>query len=71
MDIDLKSIKIIVEETVQAKQKCNDLVCAILLKESEHAHNPLLSRVALILRKINNTPPVEVLKELEELTSNE
>ena len=71
MEIDFKSLKNIVEETVQARRKCNDLMCAILLKESEKLHSPLLGEVALIFKKINDNPPVEVLKELEKIQLDE
>ena len=71
MEIDLKSLKNIVEETVQAKRKCNELVCEILLKESERLNSPLLTKIALMCRKINDSPPVEVLKELVELEGGE
>jgi hypothetical protein len=71
MEIDYKSLKNIVEETVQAKRKCNDLICDILLKKGENLHSPLLSKAAIIFKKINDNPPVEVLKELEQIQLDE
>ncbi len=71
MEIDLKGLKNILEETVNAKRKSHDIISVLLLRENENLHSLLLSKIASICKKINDTPPVEVLKELEELANSE
>lgn len=65
MEANLKNIKDILDETIVAERRCNDIMYSLLLKENKRFQSPILERIASSLNKLNNTPPVEVLKELE------
>ena len=67
MDIDFKELKQIVDETILTEAKCMQALHSLLAKENESFHNPVLDKVIVVLEKWVNTPPIEILKELEEL----
>ena len=66
MQVDFKELKQIVDDVILTEAKCLQLIQALLAKENETLHNPVLDKIISILAKWPNTPPVEILKELEE-----
>lgn len=63
--MNFKNIKDILDEVIVAERRCNEIMHSLLLKESKRFQSPILEKVAYSLIKLSNTPPVEVLKELE------
>jgi len=70
MDINFKELKQIVDEIILTEAKCLQLIEALLTKENETLHSPVLDKIISILAKWPNTPPVEILKELEDFQNN-
>jgi hypothetical protein len=66
MQVDFKELKRIVDETVLTEVKCVQTLHSLLAKENELLHNPVLDKVIVVLEKWSVTPPIEILKELEE-----
>lgn len=66
MDVDFKELKRIVDETILTEAKCMQAIHFLLAKENESLYNPVLDKVIVVLGKWANTPPIEILKELEE-----
>ena len=70
MDINFKELKNIVDDVILTEAKCLQLIQDILTKENETLHNPVLDKIVSILTKWPSTPPVEILKELEDFQNN-
>ena len=68
MSIDFKELKRIVDETILTEGKCVEALRSILMKENEALHSPALDKIILLLGKWPTSPPVEILKQLQELT---
>ena len=66
---DFKQLKQIVEEVTLSETKCIQIMRSLLAQENEHLHNDVLDKIVSVLEKWSFTPPVEILKELEELGS--
>ena len=65
MEVDLKKIKEILDEVVSSEAKCYEILQNLLLRENTKFKSATLERIALILKKFSNTPPMDLLKELE------
>ena len=70
MDVDFKELKRIVDETILTEAKCMQVLHSLLVKENGSLHNPVLNKVIVVLEKWSETPPVDILKELEEFQIN-
>jgi len=66
MQVDFEELKRIVDETVLTEAKCVQILYSLLAKENESLHNSVLDKVIVVLEKWSVTPPIEILKELEE-----
>lgn len=71
MDINFKELKQIVDDVILTEAKCLQLIQSLLTKENETLHSPVLDKVIFILAKWPNTPPVEILKEMEEFKNQQ
>lgn len=70
MQVDFKELKQIVDEIILTEAKCLQLIQSLLTKENETLHSLVLDKVISILAKWPNTPPIEILKELEDFQNN-
>lgn len=66
---DLKPLKQIVEEVTLSEAKCIQIMRSLLVKENERLHNDILDKIVFVLEKWSFTPPIEILKELEDFQS--
>lgn len=71
MEIDFKALKQIVDDTILTEAKCMQAIQSLLTKENETLHNPVLEKIISVLGKWAVTPPVEILKELEDFQSQQ
>ena len=69
MDIDFKALKKIVDDTIMTEGKCIEMLCTLLAAENQVLKKPMLKKIICLLSKWSVTPPVEILKELEELVN--
>jgi len=70
MRADIKTLKQTLDEVVSAETECMLIICSLLAKENEALHNSTLDKIISVFEKWANTPPVEMLKELEEFQQN-
>lgn len=66
METDLKHLKDVLDGVILAEKRCNEILRLLLLKENERFQSPVLAKVVSVLNKLSNTPPSEVVKELED-----
>ena len=71
MEIDFKTLKQIVDDTILTEAKCMQVIQTLLAKENEALHNAALEKIIFMLGKWAETPPVEILKELEDFQSQQ
>lgn len=67
MQVDFKELKRIVDETILTEAKCILLMHSILDKENQGLHNSTLDKIISVLSKWATTPPIEILRELDDL----
>ena len=71
MDINFKQLKEIVDNTVLCEAKCVQIMHTLLSKENATLHNTVLEEIISVLGKWSTTPPIEILKELEDFQSQQ
>lgn len=67
MDIDVTFLKKLVDDTVLTEAKCTEIMRSLLAQED--LKNPMVDRIIELLGAWASTPPVEILRKLEELQS--
>ena len=67
MEIDLKELKRIVDETILTEAKCAQIIHELLTKENEALHNSVLGKIITVLARWTDAPLVENLKELKSI----
>jgi len=66
MQGDFQNVKQIVNDVVLAEMKCVEVMCSLLVRENRCLRNPAVDKVISVLSRFSDTPPIEILKELEE-----
>ena len=71
MEIDFKALKQVVDDTILTEAKCLQAIQSLLAKENDTLHNTVLEKIISVLGKWAETPPVDILKELEDFQSHQ
>ena len=66
MEVDFKELKKIVDDTILTEAKSMRIISSLLKRENKGLCNPILGKIIEVTDKWQDTPPVEILKELEE-----
>ena len=66
MQVDFKELRNIVDDVILTEAKCIEAIHSILVEENKVLHNAVLDKVICVMDKWQDTPPIKILKELEE-----
>ena len=67
MDGNFKELKQMLDTKIGMETKCFHIISQVLKRENKGAQNAIIRRVACLLERFPNTPPEDILRELEDI----